>query len=82
MTLHVLLCFGIWLKMVWNSGLWVETVENVPTLGRSKWVVISEFGGGRFAVRSVNSGSTTRLEWRGWPTGVRGPKVRKRRKVS
>ena len=53
----------------------VETLDNGPTLGRSKWVVISEFGGGRFAVRSVNSGSTTRLEWRGWPTGVRGPKV-------
>ena len=75
MTLHMVLCFGILLKMVLNFGIWVETVENVSTSGRSKWVVISEFGGGRFAVRSVNSGATTRLEWRGWAIGVRGPKV-------
>ena len=39
----------------------METLKNGPTLGRSKWVVISEFGGGRFAARSVNSRSTTRL---------------------
>ena len=71
----MVLVFGILLKMVLNFGIWVETVENVPTLGRSKWVVIFEFGGNSLAVRSVNSGSTTRLEWRGWPTGVRGPKV-------